>query len=49
MSGEAQGAADDLDALVRELHNGPRHAHVSKVDKKEVETKSGEEGFRTDG
>lgn len=45
MFGEAQGAKDDLDKLVADLHEGPPHAKVSKVDKHDISAKEGEGGF----
>ena len=45
VEGEAQGAEENIQKLVRDLNGGPRHAHVTKVDHKEIETVDGEEGF----
>jgi acylphosphatase len=43
--GEAQGQKDDLDKLVADLHEGPPHAQVSKVDRHDISAKDGEGGF----
>jgi hypothetical protein len=45
VEGEAQGAEENIQKLVRDLNEGPRHAHVTKVDHKEIETVDGEGGF----
>lgn len=45
MIGEAQGSQDAIGAYVKELNNGPRPAHVVKVDKEEIELKKGESDF----
>lgn len=43
--GEAQGDQSSLDKFIEKLHDGPRHAKVNKVEKKEISTKEGEKGF----
>lgn len=43
--GEAQGDASALDKFVQHLNMGPSPAKVTKVDQKEIETKSGDSGF----
>ena len=45
MEGEAQGTEDNIQKLVRDLNGGPKHARVTKVDHKEIETVDGEGGF----
>ncbi|KAF2720081.1 Acylphosphatase, partial [Polychaeton citri CBS 116435] len=44
--GEAQGDKSSLDKFVQNLHIGPSASKVSKVDKEEIDTKDGENGFR---
>jgi acylphosphatase len=44
--GEAQGDQSSLDKFVQFLNMGPRHANVKNVEQKEIETKSGESGFK---
>ena len=43
--GEAQGDAEALKKLKADLNEGPRSAHVVKVDVKDIEAKSGEKSF----
>ncbi len=43
--GEAQGNEDALGKLKKDLKQGPRHAHVVKLETKDVETKDGESSF----
>ena len=45
VSGEAQGSEDGIKAFLKEINNGPRAAHVVKVDKEEIGTKDGESSF----
>lgn len=45
VSGEAQGDSSSLDKFVQHLKMGPSAADVSKVDTKEISTKSGEKNF----
>ena len=39
MTGEAQGSEDSIKSFLKELNNGPRAAHVVKVEKEEIKTK----------
>lgn len=43
--GEAQGAADALEKLKKDLNQGPKHAHVVRLEIRDVETKDGESSF----
>ncbi|KAF9888221.1 hypothetical protein FE257_009216 [Aspergillus nanangensis] len=45
VEGEAQGHQDSISKLVKEINNGPRLAHVVKVEKKELDVKEGESHF----
>jgi len=45
VTGEAQGAQENIDKLVKDLHKGPKLANVDKVDTQKIDTKSGECGF----
>lgn len=45
VSGEAQGSGDSIKAFLKEINNGPRAAHVVKVEKEEIGTKDGESSF----
>lgn len=45
VEGEAQGSDDAIKQLLEYLHKGPSHARVSKVDHREIGTKSSETGF----
>ena len=45
VSGEAQGSEDGIKAFLKEINNGPRAAHVVKVDKEEIGVKDGESSF----
>jgi acylphosphatase len=38
-----------LQKLLKDLHNGPRAAHVVKLEKKEIELIDGESSFITRG
>ena len=43
--GEAQGDEASLQNFIRDLNEGPKHAHVIKVEKSTVDTKEGESSF----
>ncbi|KAK4937127.1 hypothetical protein LTR10_022179 [Elasticomyces elasticus] len=45
VAGEAQGDEEALKKLKADLNEGPRSAHVVKVEVKDIETKSGEKSF----
>ncbi|KAK0515005.1 hypothetical protein JMJ35_002384 [Cladonia borealis] len=45
VSGEAQGSEDGIKAFLKEINNGPRAAHVVKVEKEEIGVKNGESSF----
>ncbi|KAK5205583.1 hypothetical protein LTR72_010388 [Exophiala xenobiotica] len=45
VAGEAQGSDDGLKKLKADLNDGPRSAHVVKVEVKDIEPKSGESAF----
>lgn len=45
VTGEAQGSEDALKKLKAALNDGPRSAHVVKVEVNEIESKSGEKSF----
>ncbi|KAL5358709.1 Acylphosphatase [Aspergillus floccosus] len=45
VEGEAQGHEDSVKKFLKEINNGPRHAHVVKVEKKDIELQEGESHF----
>ena len=45
VEGEAQGTAEAVQRLLKDLDDGPRHAHVVKLEKQEIEGVDGEESF----
>jgi hypothetical protein len=45
VEGEVQGEDYVLQSFVKDIDQGPRHAHVVKVEKSEVEVQEGETGF----
>lgn len=45
VAGEAQGSEQNLSTFLEELHNGPRAAHVVKVEKEEISIQEGESAF----
>lgn len=45
MAGEAQGSEDSIKSYLKELDQGPRHAHVVKVEKDEMSVKEEEKSF----
>jgi acylphosphatase len=45
VEGEVQGAKDILKGFVKELDKGPKHAHVIRVDTKELDLIDGEKEF----
>lgn len=45
VEGEAQGEDDVLQSFMKDINQGPRHAHVVKVEKSEIEVQDGETGF----
>ncbi|PYH90037.1 acylphosphatase [Aspergillus ellipticus CBS 707.79] len=45
VEGEAQGPEESIQKLLKDINNGPRHAHVVKLEKKSIATKEGEEDF----
>ena len=45
VQGEAQGSEDALHQFVQQLHQGPSAATVTNVEKNDMTTKSGEQGF----
>ncbi|GAQ42329.1 acylphosphatase [Aspergillus niger] len=45
VEGEAQGTEDSLQKFLKDINNGPRHAHVVKLEKKEIAPKDGEVEF----
>lgn len=45
VAGEAQGDDGSLQKFKKDLNEGPRHAHVVKVETKDIETKDGESDF----
>ncbi|KAA8644225.1 acylphosphatase [Aspergillus tanneri] len=42
VEGEAQGPDEAIQELVKEINNGPRLAHVVKLEKKEIPPQEGE-------
>jgi acylphosphatase len=45
VTGEAQGDEDALKKLKGDLNEGPRAAHVVKLEIKDIQTKEGESSF----
>lgn len=45
VEGEAQGDEEVLKKFLKDVDNGPRHAHVVKLEKEERDVIEGEEGF----
>jgi acylphosphatase len=45
VEGEAQGEDDGIQKLLTDLNQGPRHAHVVKLEKEEMSVVDGESGF----
>ncbi|PYI18468.1 acylphosphatase [Aspergillus violaceofuscus CBS 115571] len=45
VEGEAQGPKESVQKLLKDLNNGPRLAHVVKLEQKEIGVKDGEEKF----
>ncbi|KAF7504259.1 hypothetical protein GJ744_002517 [Endocarpon pusillum] len=45
VEGEAQGNEDALQKFLKDISEGPKHAHVVKVEKSTIDTKDGESSF----
>ena len=45
MEGEAQGGVESLQKLLDDINQGPKMAHVVKVEKADQEVKEGETSF----
>jgi acylphosphatase len=45
VQGEAQGDEASIDLFLKALDQGPRTAHVVKLDKEEMDVREGESGF----
>ena len=45
VEGEAQGNEDALQKFLKDINEGPKHAHVVKVEKSTIDTKDGESSF----
>ncbi|KAK0656091.1 armadillo-type protein [Cercophora newfieldiana] len=45
VEGEAQGDTETLKKFLKDVDNGPRHAHVVRLDKEDMEVVEGEAGF----
>lgn len=45
VEGEIQGEPDLVQKLLKDVDKGPRHAHVVKLEKSEVETQEDEKSF----
>ena len=45
VEGEAQGDEEALKKLLKDLNNGPSHAHVVKLEKSEIDVVEGENDF----
>ncbi|KAE8421677.1 Acylphosphatase-like domain-containing protein [Aspergillus pseudocaelatus] len=45
VEGEAQGTPESIQKLLKEINNGPRLAHVVKVEKKDLAVQDGEAYF----
>jgi acylphosphatase len=47
VAGEAQGDESSLQKFVKDIKEGPKHAHVVKVEKTLMDPKEGESSFET--
>ncbi|KAL4988574.1 Acylphosphatase-like domain-containing protein [Aspergillus falconensis] len=45
VEGEAQGPEERIQKFLKDINNGPRHAHVVKLEKKILDSKDGEDQF----
>lgn len=45
VEGEAQGPTDAIATFLEAVGKGPRHSHVAKLDKKDLDVVEGEDGF----
>jgi len=45
VEGEAQGSEDSIQQILKAVNDGPTHAHVVKLEKKEIDVVEGEQGF----
>ncbi|KAL4733756.1 Acylphosphatase-like domain-containing protein [Aspergillus similis] len=45
VEGEAQGSEESIQKFLKDINNGPRHAHVVKLEKKTLDSKDGESQF----
>ena len=45
MEGEAQGGEELIAKLLKGIDKGPRHAHVVKVEKSDIDLQDGESEF----
>jgi acylphosphatase len=45
VEGEAQGEENSIQKLLQDVDQGPRLAHVVKVEKNEIDTQEGEKNF----
>jgi acylphosphatase len=46
--GEAQGDETNLQKFLKDINQGPKHAHVVKVEKSTIDPKEGEFSFEND-
>ncbi|ERF75111.1 hypothetical protein EPUS_07800 [Endocarpon pusillum Z07020] len=46
VEGEAQGNEDALQKFLKDINEGPKNAHVVKVEKSTIDTKDGESSFQ---
>jgi len=47
VTGEAQGEEASVERLLKDINEGPSHAHVVKVEKESMEVKANDRGFET--
>ncbi|KAJ5669694.1 hypothetical protein N7462_010764 [Penicillium macrosclerotiorum] len=45
VEGEAQGDEATVQKLLQQIDKGPRHAHVVKLEKREIDLQEGEDNF----
>ena len=45
VEGEAQGTEEALQKFLKDIDNGPRAAHVVKLEKRSIDTVQGESSF----
>lgn len=47
VQGEAQGDPESIEKLLKDINQGPAHAHVVRLEHDSIDDKTGESGFNT--